>query len=253
MLPILSFLIILLLSLLVSRIATVALVHTGMGLESARFQARSALTGVGFTTGEAEQVVGHPVRRRIVMTLMLVGNAGIVTAISSLLLGFIGMQASGGSRPLLILSGGIGLLWWLSASQWVDARMRKIITWALNRWTTIDARDYARLLHLTEDYGVTELKVEPGDWLAGRVLRTSQLSREGVLVLGVECPGGNFIGAPTADTEIRAGDRLLLYGRLSRIAEVDRRSAGRDGERAHAAAMHEHADISLLEHAAAGR
>jgi hypothetical protein len=49
------------------RVATSALVMTGMARESARFQARSAFLGVGFTTGEAESVVDHPVRRRIAM------------------------------------------------------------------------------------------------------------------------------------------------------------------------------------------
>lgn len=41
----------LLLSLLITRIATNALSVTGLSRETARFQARSAFTGVGFTTG----------------------------------------------------------------------------------------------------------------------------------------------------------------------------------------------------------
>ena len=78
MVPILSLLLVLGISMVLTRVAAVALVHTGLGREAARFQARSAFTGVGFTTSEAEQVVGHPVRRRIVMWLMLVGSVGIV-------------------------------------------------------------------------------------------------------------------------------------------------------------------------------
>lgn len=52
------------LSLLITRFATVALTVTGMTRESARFQARSALTGAGFTTQESEAVVSHPGRWR---------------------------------------------------------------------------------------------------------------------------------------------------------------------------------------------
>ena len=52
-------------SLLITRIATLALAATGLSTESAKFQARSAFSGAGFTTHEAENVVGHPVRRRI--------------------------------------------------------------------------------------------------------------------------------------------------------------------------------------------
>ena len=89
MIPIVSLLIVLTISLLVTRVAAVAFVHTGLSREAARFQARSAFTGVGFTTSETEEVVNHPVRRRIVAWLMLVGNIGIITVMSSLILSFI--------------------------------------------------------------------------------------------------------------------------------------------------------------------
>jgi len=88
MISILSLLVIITLSILITRLATLALAHTGLSREAARFQARSAFTGVGFTTTESEKVVNHPVRRRILLLLMLLGNAGIVSAITSLLLGF---------------------------------------------------------------------------------------------------------------------------------------------------------------------
>ena len=64
MAPILSLLLILAISLVTTRVAALVLERTGLSREIARFQARSAFTGVGFTTAEAESVVGHPVRRR---------------------------------------------------------------------------------------------------------------------------------------------------------------------------------------------
>lgn len=60
MIAILSLLAVLIVSLLITRIATVALTLTGLPRELARFQARSAFTGVGFTTSETEKVVNHP-------------------------------------------------------------------------------------------------------------------------------------------------------------------------------------------------
>jgi hypothetical protein len=54
------------LSVLVIRTGAVALRLTGLPEEPARFQARSAFTGTGFTTSESEAIVNHPVRRRIV-------------------------------------------------------------------------------------------------------------------------------------------------------------------------------------------
>jgi Trk-type K+ transport system membrane component len=82
MIAVVSVLFILAVSLLITRIATVALQLTGLSKANARFQARSAFTGVGYTTSEAEHTVNHPVRRRIVMLLMLLGNVGLVSVMS---------------------------------------------------------------------------------------------------------------------------------------------------------------------------
>ena len=131
--------------------------------------------------------------------------------------------------------------------------MTRAISWALKRFAQLDARDYARLLHLREDYGVSDLRVQPGAWLAGRTLAEAGMSQEGILVLGIECPGGQFIGAPAQNTEIRESDRLLLYGRTPRIAEIDRRRSDGDGEQSHLAAVAEQVRIANKERSAAGR
>ncbi len=213
MVPILSLLLILGTSLIVTRAASVALEHTGLGRDSARFQARSAFTGVGFTTAEAEGLVSHPIRRRIVMWLMLVGNVGIVSAMAALLLSAIDLQTQQGLGALLgLLLGGLALLWALGSSRFVDAQLCRIIRWAIARFTRMDTWDYARLLHLRDEYGVSRFRVQEGDWLVGKSLRSAALGSEGLLVLGIECPGGNFVGAPPADVEVRAGDELVVYG-----------------------------------------
>ena len=244
MIPILSLLVVVALSLIVTRIASVALEHTGLGRESARFQARSALTGVGFTTGESEGIVNDPVRRRIVSTLMLFGNVGIVTASSSLLLSFIGMRTGHVGTQLAFLAGGLLTLWLLATSRWIDDRMCQVITWA---------RDYARLLHVREEHGVSSLTIEADGWLCDQTLRATELRREGVLVLGIECPGGSFIGAPAPDTRIRAGDRVVLYGRNDRLHELCSRAAGPGGDRAHGEAADTQRTVGAREHLAAGR
>jgi hypothetical protein len=156
MLALLSLLSVLVISILVVRVATVALTLTGLSHELARFQARLALTGSGFTTSESESVVSHPVRRRIIMTLMLLGNAGIVTVVSSLILSFINREPAQGLTAALwfrvfVLIGGLVLLWWAAHSQWVDRWMSRVIMRALKRWTNLEIRDYAGLLRLASD------------------------------------------------------------------------------------------------------
>ncbi len=66
MVALISFLLVVTFSLIVERVATVALTLTGLSRDAAQFQARSAFTGAGFTTGEAEQTrtKGRHARRR---------------------------------------------------------------------------------------------------------------------------------------------------------------------------------------------
>lgn len=231
---IISLLVILVLSLLVTRVATVALTHTGLSRESARFQARSAFSGVGFTTSEAERVVQHPVRRRILMLLMLLGNAGIVTAVASLMLTFVNTGGPGDWLPrILLLIAGLALLWMLATSRWVDQHLSRVISRALRRWTNLDVRDYAHLFRLVGEYGVTEIQVKSGDWMAGKPLSQLNLPDEGILVLGIQRADGTYTGAPTGRTPVHPDDTLILYGRSSLLAELDTRRAGLAGELAH--------------------
>ena len=238
MTAILSLLMVILVSMVITRIATVALTATGLSRESARFQARSALTGAGFTTAESESVVRHPVRRRIVMWLMLAGSAGIAAVIGSIVLAFVQPEAQEAWWARLVVLG-IGLvgLWAFATSRWVDRLITRTTMWALTRYTSIDARDYAHVLHLGRDYVITELAVPDGHWLAERRLDELNLRKEGVMVLGVARTDGGYLGVPTGDTVIRVGDTLVLYTRTGLMAELDRRRRDPAGELAHADAV----------------
>ncbi|HVL27784.1 MAG TPA: TrkA C-terminal domain-containing protein [Acidimicrobiales bacterium] len=234
-------LVVAILSLLISRVATIALTATGMPRSSARFQARSALSGVGFTTSESEAVVGHPARRRIVMGLMLVGSAGLATAIAGVLAGMAGGSPDGGERALRIavLVGGLFLIYAASMSRRVDRVMSRVIGRALSRFTDLDLRDYAALLHVSGEYEVKEMVAAPGGWLSDRTLVELRLDEEGVLVLGIAKADGAYLGVPSGETRIEAGDTLILYGRDGRFAELTTRQPGRLGEAARAQAVAE--------------
>ena len=188
---------------LITRIAAVALTATGLSEESARFQSRSAFTGVGYTTNEAENVVNHPVRRRIVMALMMVGNVGIVTAVASLLMSFTGAAGPTAWLPrLTMLLAGLGTLYLATKIPAVDRAIHRFIEFLLRRFSSFHPRDYARLVSLPGDYGVTELQVQREDWLANRTLGEADLHREGLLVLGVHRADGVYEGLPQAATRI---------------------------------------------------
>lgn len=249
MIPIITLLLVLSFSILITRIATVALTYTGLSKEVARFQARSAFSGVGFTTSEAEKIVNHPVRRRIVLLLMLLGNAGIVTVIASVVLTFVSFEIAGGSVvwKTVLLFAGLGALWGMATNRWVDRYLSNFIAWMLKRYTRLDVRDYAALFHMAGEYKVVELYVEEDDWLADMTLQDMDLHEEGFLVLGITRKDGTYLGAPNGSTKVYTGDNLVMYGRASAFEELDQRRKGSRGDREHEMAVAEQREISVRE------
>jgi NhaP-type Na+/H+ and K+/H+ antiporter len=250
MIAIFSFLIIVSLSFLIVKISTVALAQTGLSRESAKFQARSALTGTGFTTSESERVVDHPVRRRIITTLMILRNAGLITGSSSLVLSFLDVRSSSeaAEHALWIVLGSL-FLWIVAVSPVFDKWIVRAVGWSLKRWTNLEVRDYSSLLHLSGDYSVSELQVKENDWIESRPLKECNLTSEGIVPLGIIRKNRKYIGAPTGDTKIYAGDTLILYGKQHQLENIDTRPKGPRGNLSHVDAVAQQQDVIKEEQA----
>lgn len=241
MFEVVSLLVVLVMSLIITRVATVALALTGMSQEAARFQARSALTGSGFTTNESERVVNHPVRRRIIMSLMLIGNTGLVLGASLMVI----LLGGGNGLPdrwqqVALLLGGLLVLYVVARSKLLERGMARFIERLLSRHTDLPRRDHSSLLRLGRDYRVVELQVGERDWLAGRPLSSLALPSEGVLVLGVVRADGSYEGTPQGESRLRPGDTAVLYGRAPVLAELDERREGVGGQLSHAESVVRH-------------
>lgn len=226
-----SLLVAIMLSILITRVATVALTLTGLSKEVARFQARSALTGAGFTTSETEKVLNHPVRRRIIMFLILVGSAGLASVVATLILSFTGTSGGQAAARGGFIVLGLVVLIVLARSRLVDRWLSRAIERALRRFTTLDVRDYASLLRLTGNWSIAELEVRDGDWVAGRTLAELDLPHEGLLVLGIERRDGRWVGAPKGTAALHAGDTVYVYGMEETVADLDARPKDERGER----------------------
>lgn len=209
------------LSVLITKVATIALIHTGLSTQSARFQARSAYTGAGFTTSESEKIMNHPVRRKIVYNLMLIGNAGIVTVMSSLILTFV-LPNTVSSRlyGLLIVVVGLSFLWWAIQSKWVDKWLSNLISKMLRKYAKLDVLDYAAVLHLKDDFKVSERKISSNDWMANKTLKELKLRNEGITVLGIDRAGREYIGSPTGSFDILPDDVITVYGKAEVIKNI---------------------------------
>jgi len=235
-----TFLLVVLFSIIVVRIGTVALRMTGLSRDVAAFQAQSAFSGVGFTTSESEYVVSHPVRRRIIRILMLLGSAGLTSAMATLVLTFVG------NTPEQMLINGVWLAIGLTAlavfgkSKLVDRGLSWLIERALQRVSSLRIYDYEQLLGLGKGYSIAKLVVKAGGWLEGKRLRELRLSEEGVLVLAIYRKVGEkevFIGAPRGDTELRAGDTLICYGPEEILQDLRTRLKGPIGDLKHEQAV----------------
>jgi hypothetical protein len=213
MIAIVSLFVVVILSLVVTRVGAVALRLTGMSPDAARFQARSALTGAGFTTTESEQVVSHPLRRKIVGILMLLGNIGLVAASGTLIVSLVGIDdETEAPLKLLILFGGLVVLYFVATSKAIDKVMCGLIAWALRKYSQLETRDFSTLLHLQGDYQIAEIKVRPEDSMSGQSIEQSKLKTQGVLVLGVIDHDERYIGAPDDQHVIQTGQTLVVYG-----------------------------------------
>ncbi len=165
------------------------------------------------------------------MSLILLGNAGIVSGLAALLLSFNAVTGSGDAAlRLTILTLGLVLLWRFAASQIVDRAMSRVIERALRRFTDLDVRDYAGLLRLADQWVVGEIEVDEGDWLCDVPLGALDLAAEGVLVLGIERADGRWVGAPNRESRLHDGDVAVIYGKRDTIERIDARERTAEGE-----------------------
>lgn len=251
MVAVITLILIISLSLLVTRIATLALMQTGMSRQSAQFQARSAFTGVGYATREAESVVNHPLRRRIIMLLMLLGNAGIVSVIASILLTLFGNTEDDLSLPLRLVFVVLGLIivWALSTSKAFNRSLNRLINWGLSHYTHLPVSDYAGLLHLGGEYTISEIYVRPDHWMANKRLEELKISKEGAYVLGISRQDGSYLGVPGYTTQILPKDTVIVYGRTAQIRRITNRLQSDSARRQHEAQVEEHVFQKIRERA----
>jgi len=217
MISVILLLIILLSTLFVTRIASEALVLTGLSRTVARFQARSAYSGAGFTTSESECIVRNPVRRKIISWMMLIGKIGSATVIGSLILSFSNSYGINHWGHLAILAGGLLFLLWLMLSKWVDRQMVRMIAFFLAKYAKIQVADYGHLMHISEDYGISAIPIPKESWLADRNLKNVERNKHGLVLLGIDTPGGDYNGVPSGDNILHAGDVLIVYGLMSKV------------------------------------
>jgi len=211
--------IVLFVTVMVRKVATVALQLTGLDRQTASFQALSALTGTGFTTREAELVLNHPLRRRIISLLMIVGNAGMVAVIAGLASSFLTITSSWAILRFIILLIALYLIFKMATHTKLGRFLSKKIEETLRERFKLQKRSIERILDLGEDFGVAEITLHESFSSIGKTLATSELGKKKILVLAIERDGEKIL-VPKGNHKLHAGDNLICYGSFSEMMQI---------------------------------
>ena len=194
----------------VARVGGLALQLTGVESEVARFQALSALTGTGFTTTEAERVVRYRARRRIITVLIIVGNAGLITIIGTMIVSF--AQVTGYAALFIrlgILIAGILVLYRLIVASKVGNR---VITWLLRplmKRALMSVPEVEEIFNVEKDWGVNLITVKGRSKNIGLSL-ADVTAEEDMEILAIDRTESTLT-QPRSGDKILEGDRLLVY------------------------------------------
>ena len=212
-------------AMLIVRIGAVALEMSGMDSQAARFQALSAFTGTGFTTRDSENVVRHPPRRKIVSWLIILGNAGMISVIASLIQTF---KVTPELQDAALRIAGVGLclliLYRFVAAKRVAAFIDRTLKSQISQRTNLEPLEVEEILSQKKGWGIFRLEVWRGAPCVNKTLADATFRDHGILVLAVE-RGDEITPAPTGRHVLHAGDRLLCYGQLSEMEKLITRSS----------------------------
>lgn len=204
-------------SYVVVRVGALALNLTGLDWEMSKFQALSAFSGTGFTTRDAELVVRHSQRRSIITVLILLGNAGLVTIIATL----VGSLTSGTRWTESLLDIGVAVLGLLILYRlflhkpflnWIDAYARR----RLKEDVSLAAPHQEELFQGRGGYGIVRVRLSADSPYVGKALIETDLRNRGIYILNI-VDGEHFIAYPRGSDYLHAGAYLICYGRLDAV------------------------------------
>ena len=228
------FLAVVIIAYFVVKIGAAAFELTGLTPEQANFQSVSAFTGTGFTTREAELVAAHKDRRKIASVLMILGSAGFVTLIATL------VSTMNTTKPVIpilpvlrsfvpefiIPYVNLGIVLALlfvvykvfHSSRLSGFLMHKIQEQIIDKKLLQRAR-FEELLLNAKGYGISQIELTEDNPLTDKTLSESKLRSHDILVLSVERDHEHIIN-PSAATKLKLHDTLICFGKLENIREV---------------------------------
>ncbi|MCM3573716.1 TrkA C-terminal domain-containing protein [Mesobacillus subterraneus] len=200
----------------VIEINTSIFVATGLDRKIARFQVISMLTGTGFTTGESELIIDHPVRRRLGAFLILFGAfslAVIISAISNLLTdNFYTME-------IAYIAGGLLVLLLVLRAPFVQKMMGKKMKSELKENYELADLPISDVLLMDDDDEVREIAIKEDSQFTDKTFDQIVDKEDDIMLLFIK-RGAINIRNKAYDTKLEPGDKLVVYGNNPRIEEI---------------------------------
>lgn len=222
------FVVTLIASFIVVRVGAIAFQLTGLEWSLAKFQALSCFSGTGFTTKEAELIVGEPRRRRIASILMVLGNAGLVAMVATFANSMRPMWAGISSRfgwlwagfgplvNLVIIAGAVFLVWRFFTRSEKAKVLTEYLRSKVKQSGMVESVSVEELMVASGGYGVVRALVGSDSPLAGKTLAKSDLRARDITVLVVR-RDSEPIPNPPATMRVQTGDYLLCFGKLDEM------------------------------------
>jgi hypothetical protein len=229
------FIIVLVVSFIVVRIGAIAFQLTGLNWELAKFQALSCFTGTGFTTREAELIVGHKQRRKIASVLMVLGNAGLVIMIASFATSLNPLIMDTIEEPflplkipvewipvvnLMIIMLAVLIIYKVFTNKKVSDKLTNFLRKRIIKREIFERTTFDELLIATGGYGVSKVDVPTGSFFVDKSLVKAALRSKHDITLLAVTREGVTISNPSADEKIQVGDELICFGKLENIRET---------------------------------
>jgi hypothetical protein len=190
---------------------------TGLKLEVSRFQVISLMTGTGFTTGESELILGHPIRRKLATFLILFGVFSLAVIISSIS-NFLSNDLK--TKEILYVVGGVLLVFSVLKLASIQTMLSTLFNQKMKQ--NVDLGDLPiREVFLTdkEDY-VLNLYIYNESYLAYNTLNQAIKEHDQLdfVVLFIK-KGELKIRKNIYHTKIHEGDQIYLFGDKKVITE----------------------------------
>ena len=194
--------------LIVIEINTILFTFTGLKKNIARFQVISMLTGTGFTTGESELIIDHPIRRRLGAFLILFGAfslAVIISAISSILSDeFFTMKIG-------YVAGTLVLFLFVLKVRKVKNKLTVLFEHELESNFDLQDMTIKDVFFTEENDSLVEVPLHGSSTMIGGKLIEKLNSEEDINVLSIK-RGEIIIRKKRLNTELQAGDFILMLG-----------------------------------------